>query len=419
MLFRIIDSKVLMKKTAITGILIIWVLAGCASDPQLSLPTTASGNLQSEKILTGAEKTASYLPLLKGKRIAVCANHTSRIGSVHLVDTLLSSGVPLVKIFSPEHGFRGDAEAGAHIRSSVDAKTGLPIVSLYGNNKKPTAEQVADIDIILFDIQDVGCRFYTYISTLHYVMECAAENNKEVIILDRPNPNGYFIDGPVLDMKYKSFVGMHPVPVVHGMTMGEYGKMINGEGWLARQLKCKLTVIAMDYYTHSLRYSLPYPPSPNLQTDEAVYLYPSLCLFEGTAISVGRGTSFPFQIYGHPSLTDGDYFFTPEAIKGVSENPPLKGKKCRGYHLGAFARENLHKENRFSLTFLIDAFLHFPGNEVFFTSPDFFDKLAGNNQLRQQIINKVPESEIRASWQTGLAHFKSIRNRYLLYPDFE
>jgi uncharacterized protein YbbC (DUF1343 family) len=372
-----------------------------------------------EAIITGAERTELYLPLLQGKKVALCGNQTSLVGKTHLADTLVNSGVKLVKIFCPEHGFRGEAEAGAHIQSSVDSKTGIPIVSLYGSNKKPTAQQMAGIDIIIFDIQDVGCRFYTYISTLHYVMESAAECNVQVIIFDRPNPNGYFVDGPVLQTQYSSFVGMHPVPVVHGMTIGEYGSMINQEGWLKNNIKCNLTVIPMKNYTHSLRYSLPVSPSPNLQTDEAIYLYPSLCLFEGTAISVGRGTDIPFQVYGHPSLTAGDYYFTPEPIKGVSENPPLKGLKCRGYNLSSIAKALLMKENHLSINYLIEAYQHFPDKEKFFSNGAFFDKLAGNSTLRQQIINQVPEKEIRASWQSELANFKIMRKKYLLYPDFE
>lgn len=370
-------------------------------------------------IIMGADRTEIYLPLLQGKKVGVCGNLTSRVGKTHLVDTLLAMKVNLVKIFCPEHGFRGEAEAGAHISSSRDEKTGLPIVSLYGNNRKPKPEQVADLDIIIFDIQDVGCRFYTYISTLHYVMESAAENGVEVIVFDRPNPNGYFVDGPVLEMKYKSFVGMHPIPVVHGMTIGEYAKMINGEGWLTNKVTCKLTVIQMDNYTHNNRYSLPYPPSPNLQTDEAIYLYPSLCLFEGTPVSIGRGTTKPFQIFGHPLLTIGDHYFTPEPIKGVSENPPQKGQKCRGYDLTAEAASKRSANNSFSIAYLLKAYQNFPKTETFFNNKEFFDKLAGQSTLRQQIMDGVSEEQIRTSWQPELSKFKQIRKKYLLYPDFE
>lgn len=370
--------------------------------------------------VVGAAFMDIYLPLLEGKKVAVCANPTSVVDSVHLVDTLLARNVQVVSIFCPEHGFRGEAEAGAVIRSSVDSKTGLPIVSLYGKNKKPTPEQLTGIDVVVFDIQDVGCRFYTYISTLSYVMEAAAENGVAVIVLDRPNPNGYFVDGPVLESKFKSFVGMHPVPVVHGMTIGEYARMVNGEKWLSNGVVCELEVVLMGGYTHSTRYSLPIAPSPNLQTDEAIYLYPSLCLFEGTAVSVGRGTPTPFQIYGHPSLSVGDFRFTPRPIKGVSENPPQKGLECRGYDLTGYARQMLDSTNSFSVAYLLTAYESFPHSQfVFFTNGAFFDKLAGTGQLRKQVEAHWPEAEIRASWQPQLDEFKQMRKKYLLYPDFE
>ncbi|MBO4645067.1 MAG: DUF1343 domain-containing protein [Bacteroidales bacterium] len=360
-----------------------------------------------------------YLPLLEGQRVAVCGNHTSMVNGTHLVDTLLSRGVNVTAIFCPEHGFRGEAEAGANIQSSKDSKTGLPIISLYGSNKKPTPEQVNALDVILFDIQDVGCRFYTYISTLHYVMEAAAENGVAVIILDRPNPNGYFVDGPVLDPKFRSFVGMHTIPVVHGMTIGEYGQMVNGEGWLSNGIRCQLTVISMLNYDHTMRYSLPIAPSPNLQTDEAVYLYPSLCLFEGTVISVGRGTEHPFEMYGHPDLSAGTYHFTPHPIKGVSENPPLKGRDCRGFLLTENARELLDSTNSFNLEYLLTAYRNYPDKEGFFLKNGFFNKLAGGVALKNDIVAGKKAEDIRASWQPALTAFKAIRAKYLLYPDFE
>jgi len=368
------------------------------------------------QIRTGAVQTERYFPLLQHLRVAVCFNQTSVIGDTHLVDTLKNAQINIVKIFAPEHGFRGESEAGAVINSSIDAKTGIPIVSLYGKNKKPTAEQLKDVDIIVFDIQDVGCRFFTYISTLHYIMESAAEQNIPLLILDRPNPNGYFVDGPVLEEKFKSFVGMHPVPVVHGLTIGEYAQMINGEKWLDKHLVCVLQIIECENYSHSNRYSLPIKPSPNLSSDAAIYLYPSLCLFEGTDISLGRGTATPFQIFGHPNLTIGDYFFTPEPIKGVSENPPQKGKKCRGFNLTNEA--NLSSGNNFfNISYLITAYNHFPKEMKFFTNPDFFDKLAGNSTLRWQIINGRTEEEIRASWQPALEKFQETRHKYLIYPE--
>ena len=372
-------------------------------------------NTVQAQILVGAACTDHYLPLLEGKRVAVCGNQTSMVGNTHLVDTLIGSGVRPVKIFCPEHGFRGNAEAGAHIASSTDSRTGIPIVSLYGKNKKPTPEQMADIDIVLFDLQDVGCRFYTYISTLHYVMEAAAESGKQVIVLDRPNPNGYYVDGPVLDPKFTSFVGMHPVPVVYGMTIGEYARMINGERWLKGGVQCALTVIEMEGYTHQTRYELPVSPSPNLQTPEAILLYPSLCFFEGAAVSVGRGTPTPFQIYGFPGLRGGDYTFTPVAIKGVSENPPYRDQKCQGFDLTAFATDHLDSAGCLQIDYLLKAYRLFPDKEKFFTNASFFDKLAGTDRLRQQVVKGVSEKDIRASWQDGLEKFKAVRERYLLY----
>lgn len=367
------------------------------------------------QVRPGAECMSHYLPLLKDKKVAVCGNQTSVVGTTSLVDTLLAKHVKVLKIFCPEHGFRGNAEAGASIKSSVDTKTGLPIISLYGQTKKPTVEQLKNIDIILFDLQDVGCRFYTYISTLHYVMEAAAENNIEVIVLDRPNPNGYFIDGPVLDPKFKSFVGMDPVPVVYGMTIGEYARMINGEHWLPNNLQCKLKVIKIENYSHSTHYKLPVQPSPNLPTPEAVYLYPSLCLFEGTAISVGRGTSLPFQIYGAPGIKVGDYPFTPISIKGVAENPPYMNTKCQGFNLTDFAKEHLNGENHFEIKYLITAYKIYPDKAKFFTSEKTFDQLAGSDQLRKQIIAGMSAADIKNSWQKDLLKFKNIRKKYLLY----
>jgi len=369
------------------------------------------------QIITGAEQTERYFSLLKDKKVAVCFNQTSVIGNTHLVDTLVTSGINIVKIFAPEHGFRGEAEAGATIQSFTDTKTGIPIVSLYGKSKKPTAEQLKNVEILVFDIQDVGCRFFTYISTLHYIMEAAAAQQIPVLILDRPNPNGYFVDGPVLEDKYKSFVGMHPVPIVHGMTIGEYAQMINGEKWLESNLICELQIIECKNYTHNDRYSLPIKPSPNLCTEEAIYLYPSLCLFEGTDISLGRGTATPFCVSGHPNLTIGDYYFTPEPIKGVSENPPQKGKRCRGFDFTEEATKNLEINNSFNITYLLTAYKHFPKEMIFFTNPDFFDKLAGNSTLRWQVINGRSEEEIRASWQPALEKFKEMRSRYLIYSE--
>lgn len=371
------------------------------------------------QIRTGAMCMERYLPLLEDKRVAVCANQTSMVENSHLVDTLLSLNVRLKKIFCPEHGFRGKAEAGAHIASSVDKKSGLPIISLYGKNRKPLANQINDLDVILFDLQDVGCRFYTYISTLHYVMEAAAENNVQVVVLDRPNPNGYFVDGPVLDTTFRSFVGMHPVPVVYGLTIGEYAQMINGEGWLNADNKCDLVVIRLENYTHTMRYNLPVAPSPNLSNAEAIYLYPSLCFFEGTAISVGRGTAAPFQIFGAPELNAGDFYFTPTPITGVSENPPCKNQQCRGYNLYEAAHDRLYKNNSVNIDYLITAYNNYANRTQFFTNSSFFDKLAGTSQLRKDIIAGKSADEIRASWQQGINEYKKVRSQYLLYTDFE
>lgn len=364
---------------------------------------------------TGAECTERYLPLLEGKRVAVCGNQTSVVAKTHLVDTLLSRKVNVVKLFCPEHGFRGQAEAGATIASGKDPLTGLPVVSLYGKNKKPTAEQLQGVDVVLFDLQDVGCRFYTYISTLHYVMEAAAENGVKVIVLDRPNPNGFYVDGPVLEPQYKSFVGMHPVPIVYGMTIGEYARMINGEKWLANGVQCDLTVIKIEGYTHETRYVLPVAPSPNLQTAEAIYLYPSLCLFEGTNVSVGRGTDQPFEMYGAPGMQSGDYRFTPRAIPGVSENPPFKGQECRGYLLHDIAADNLNNPGRLNLSYLLTAYRNCVDQSSFFLKNNFFDKLAGTDQLRKQLVVGASEEEIRASWEPDLEKFRHIREQYLLY----
>ena len=378
-------------------------------------PSGSAMAAASETVLrTGAERMEQYLPQLKGKRVALCGNQTSVVGKTHLVDTLLSRKVNLVKLFCPEHGFRGQAEAGATIASGKDPLTGLPVVSLYGKNKKPTAEQLASVEVILFDLQDVGCRFYTYISTLHYVMEAAAENGVKVIVLDRPNPNGFYVDGPVLEPQYKSFVGIHPVPVVYGMTIGEYARMINGEKWLANGVQCDLEVVTLEGYTHETRYELPVAPSPNLQNKKSILFYPSLCFFEGTNVSVGRGTDHPFEMYGAPGLLDGDYTFTPHAIPGVSENPPFKDQECRGELLASVCID-WNAPGSLNLFFLLNAYHNYPDKANFFLKNNFFDKLAGTAVLRQKIIAGATEEEIRASWQPALDEFKSLRSKYLLY----
>lgn len=369
------------------------------------------------QIITGAQQLNKYLPLLKNKRVGLVVNQTSTINNTHLVDTLGKLKVKIVNIFAPEHGFRGDHSAGAKVKSSIDAKTGIQVISLYGKNYKPSADVLKTLDIVVFDIQDVGARFYTYISTLHYVMEACAEQQKLLIVLDRPNPNGYFVDGPVLDTAYKSFVGMHPVPIVHGLTIGEYAKMINGQGWLKNHVQCNIKVITMKGYTHSYKYTLPIKPSPNLPTPESIALYPTICLFEGTNFSVGRGTNTPFECVGKPGFASGDFNFTPKSIKGVAENPPHLNKICSGYLLTDFAK-NIHPLNpQMHLSLLIDFYQKDTAKSTFFIP--FFNQLAGNNQLQEQLKKGVSEEEIRKSWEPALSAYKRLRKKYMLYPDFD
>ncbi|MEN8928844.1 MAG: DUF1343 domain-containing protein [Flavobacteriales bacterium] len=368
-------------------------------------------------IKTGAERMNEFLPQLKGKRVAVVANQTTAINSTHLVDTLLSIGIQVKKVFSPEHGFRGTASAGEHVKSSMDVKTGLPLVSLYGKNKKPSVNQLADIDVVIFDIQDVGARFYTYISTMHYVMEACAENNKKVLILDRPNPNGFYVDGPILEEKYKSFVGMHPIPVVHGLTVGELAYMINGEGWLKGGIKCDFEVIKCKNYSHKDYYKLPIAPSPNLPTMSSIYLYPSLCFFEGTSVSVGRGTDLPFQIIGSPYIKKTHYNFTPRPNIG-SKNPKYNGETCNGFDLSVFGLLYIRNTKELYLHWLLGMKDKTNGKE-FITRSSFFDLLAGTDKLRKQIVSGTSAEEIHDSWISGLEKYKKIRKGYLLYEDFE
>ncbi len=360
--------------------------------------------------VSAAMQLNDYLPLIEGKRVGVVGNQTSIIGETHLVDTLLSLGVDVRRIYTPEHGFRGTADAGAKVNSGKDEKTGLPIVSLYGKNKKPTAEMLQGIDVILFDLQDVGVRFYTYISTMSYVMEAAAENDIPVIVLDRPNPNGFYVDGPVLKTENKSFVGMHEVPVVYGMTIGEYAKMVNGEGWLKGDVTCNLTVIPINNYNRHAIYELPIKPSPNLPNWESVYLYPTLCFFEGSIVSVGRGTGTPFQVYGHPSMR-GSFTFTPKSSSGASK-PLLEGQRCRGENLVEFAHDYAYNDNQLHLEWVIDAYQQLKDKGFF---KDYFRLLAGDKQLQRDIEYGKRADEIRASWQDDLDAFKAIRAKYLMY----
>jgi len=368
------------------------------------------------EIKVGAERTTEYLPLLAGQRVAVVTNHTGRIGATHVVDSLLALKVNVVKVLAPEHGFRGDADAGAHVKDQKDPRTGLPIVSLYGKSKKPSAQQLADVDVLLFDIQDVGVRFYTYTSTLHYVMEAALEQQKRVVVLDRPNPNGFYLDGPVLDTAYRSFVGMHPVPLVHGMTVGEYARMINGEGWLKTGMRCDLTVVQCEGYAHGQFPQINVAPSPNLPNMSAIYLYPSLGLFEGTVVSVGRGTDKPFQCIGYPGNPVGTFRFTPTPTPGAKE-PPYKGRECAGIDLFAYGAFQSRMERRINLQWLIGLYQEAPVKASYFNS--FFDKLAGGKDLRERILRGESEETIRASWQPGLEAFKKVRGKYLLYADFK
>ncbi|GAA4301991.1 DUF1343 domain-containing protein [Nibribacter koreensis] len=361
-------------------------------------------------LLTGAEQTELYLPYLQGKRVAMVVNQTSIIGKKHLVDTLLSRGVKISVIFAPEHGFRGDADAGAHISNNKDAKTGLPILSLYGNNKKPTAEQLKDVDVVLFDIQDVGVRFYTYSSTMHYVMEACAELNKPMLLLDRPNPIGYLIDGPVLVPERKSFVGMNTIPIAHGLTLGEYAQMINGQKWLKNGVQAQVKIIPVKNYDRKQFYSLPVKPSPNLPNDQSIKLYPFLCLFEGTTVSMGRGTQMPFQVIGAPYYPDKSFSFTPVPIQGMSMDPPYKNQVCYGKDL-----RNMRLTENFTLQYLLDFYKASGQKEKFFNN--FFKNLAGTEELQQQILAGKTEAEIRASWQPGLDQYKKMRQQYLLYPD--
>ncbi|MBB3124996.1 uncharacterized protein YbbC (DUF1343 family) [Mesoflavibacter sabulilitoris] len=419
-----------------TVLLFVLTLFACGNQTKKSLTHTEKTVIKTEAdtttetskpLVLGVNRTKLYLPLLKGKRVGIVANQTSEItflqravvdestmGSKkvtqHLVDYLKDyMSVNVTTVFAPEHGFRGQADAGEVVKDGIDTKTGLPIISLYGNNKKPTANQLKDIDVIVFDIQDVGARFYTYISTLHYVMEACAENNIKVIVLDRPNPNGHYVDGPILDPEYKSFVGMHPVAIVHGLTIGEYAKMVNGEGWLKNNITCDLTVIPMDNYARDLEYDLPVKPSPNLPNAKAINLYPSLCFFEGTNVSAGRGTDMQFQIYGSPDLPKTDFTFTPKSNDGA-KYPKHENKVCNGYDL-----RDLKRLDKIDLSFIINAYNATKNKESFFLKNNFIAKLAGTNKLQKQIKAGWTEDKIKATWQSGLEDYLIKRKPYLIY----
>ncbi|TMI82138.1 MAG: DUF1343 domain-containing protein [Bacteroidetes bacterium] len=413
------------------------IVASCsAQKSQKSTDSTPdSQQEQGSKIIPGAERMDVYLPMIKGKRVGVFANQTSTVGNVHLVDTLKKSGVDVKVIFGPEHGFRGTADAGEKVGNYVDEKTGIKVVSLYGSKRRPAAEDLQDVDILIFDIQDVGVRFYTYISSLQEYMEAAMENSKPLLILDRPNPNGFYVDGPVLDPKFKSFVGMQPVPIAYGMTIAEYALMIAGESWLSEKANQKYAyyrtsqnsadtpfhfqVIKCQNYTHKGKYVLPIKPSPNLPEIQSIYLYPSTCLFEGTALSEGRGTDTPFEIFGHPLLPHNLYSFVPKPNEGAKTSKHYY-ETCYGWNLHGTPEQVLKNiDNHIQLKWLIEAYNLFPGKDTFFLKTNSFNRLAGNDVLMQQIKDGKTEQQIRKSWEPALSEFKKIRKKYLIYPDFE
>ncbi|MGB5027921.1 MAG: DUF1343 domain-containing protein [Chitinophagaceae bacterium] len=373
-------------------------------------------------IKTGAEQTDKYLPYLKGKRVAIMANPTTIIGKTHLVDSLKTLGVNIVKVFGPEHGFRGNASAGAHVADETDPATGIPVISLYGKKNKPTREDLADVDVLIYDLQDVGCRFYTNINAMARLMDACHENGKEMLILDRPNPNGYFVDGPVLDMKYKSGIGMFPIPIAHGLTVGEFAQMLNGEGWLPGKVKCTIRIIPVANYTHDMAYTLPVKPSPNLNTQQAIMLYPSTCLFEGIYLNHGRGTYFPFTIIGSPELKGKyEFSFTPTGIKGMAETPLFMDQVCYGLDLRNVDIEQLRKSKQININWIIELYKAHPYKEKFFDSKlsnqmGTIEKLVGSGLFRQQIIDGKSEKEIRDSWEPALSGYKEMRKKYLLYP---
>jgi uncharacterized protein YbbC (DUF1343 family) len=404
-----------------------FLLTNCAAAPPASRPASPPAAASSVTVTSppqvlveaappaaplqvGAAQFGRYLPQMKGKRVGLVVNQTARVGRAFLVDTLLAQGVPVKVIFGPEHGFRGEAADGATIKDGKDAHSGLLVRSLYGATKKPTPEMLADVDVLVFDIQDVGVRFYTFISTMHYVMEAAAEQGKEVLVLDRPNPNGWYVDGPVLEPAHKSFVGMHPIPVVHGLTVGELAQMINGEKWLSGGKQCRLTVVPVAGYTHATRYELPVRPSPNLPNAHSVMLYPTICLFEGTDVSVGRGTDMPFEVIGAPTQPPTRPFsFTPRP-NPASPTPPQHGKLCRGLDL-----RPVGNELGFTVKYLLDFYQQSTAKDKFFSK--YFEQLSGTPTLRQQIIAGKSEQEIRQSWEPALSRYKAMRKKYLLYPE--
>ena len=417
--FRLNSATV--KKIKFTNILLALLMFGVISCTNTLIKGKHSTKNQSA-IKTGADQTELYLPYLKGKRVAILANQTTIIGKKHLVDSLQIHGINIVKVFGPEHGFRGNASAGADVKDEIDKQTGIPIISLYGPKNKPSKEDLANVDIVLYDLQDVGVRFYTNINALSRLMEACQENGKELLILDRPNPNGYLIDGPVLDMKYKSGIGMFPIPMSHGLTVGEFAQMANGEGWLKNGVKATIKIIPVANYKHDMPYTLPVAPSPNLNTQQSVLLYPSLCMFEGTYINLGRGTYFPFTVLGSPHLKGiYDFAFTPTGIKGMAETPLFMNQVCYGLDLRKYDTELLRKSKQINFKWIMELYKASPNKEQFFDSKmskemNNIEIQIGSGLFRQQIIDGVSEAEIRVGWEAGLTAYKNMRKKYLLYP---
>ena len=413
-----------MKKNTLvfTFVCSLLTIVACAQAPKSVQKPTTGKTTTTVKLKTGAEQTEIYLPLLKGKRVAILANQTSMIGNQTTVDSLLKRGVNFVKIFGPEHGFRGNASAGIDVNDDIDEKTGIKAISLYGKHNTPTKEELADVDVVIFDVQDVGVRFYTYINTLQHLMEACAVNNKEVMIFDRPNPNGFYIDGPILDAKHKSGIGLQPIPIVHGLTVGEYAHMLNGQGWLKDKAICKITVIKNANYTHEMPYILPVKPSPNLNTAQSILLYPTTCLFEGIYLNHGRGTQFPFTVLGAPYLKGKYSFsFTPTGIKGMAETPLFMDEVCYGLDLRNYDTSIFRKTKQINIGWVIELYKASPHKENFFKSSlskqmGTIEKLIGVSNFRQQIIDGKSEKEIRATWEPGLSKYKQMRKKYLLYP---
>lgn len=409
-------------KLSYMKLFLLAALFSCAATKMPAADNKGTSSNQPKVIKTGADQTEKYIDLLKGKRVAVLANQTTRIGDTHLVDSLLARGINIVKVFGPEHGFRGDADAGAAVADAVDSKTGVPVVSLYGKKSKPSKEDMINVDIMIFDVQDVGTRFYTYINVMGRIMDACAENNKPLLILDRPNPNGYLVDGPVLDMKLKSGIGAYPIPIAHGVTIGELAKMINGEGWLPGKAKANITIIPVANYNHDMLYTLPVAPSPNLNTQQSIMLYPSLCLFEGTAVSQGRGTKFPFTILGAPSLKGKyDFSFKPVALKGMSMTPLYKDEECYGLDLRNYNLDVLIQSRKINVQWMMELYRNYPDKAKFFDKKQSnqigdIDKLAGVYDFKNQIIAGKSEDEIRKSWEPGLSRYKVMRKKYLIYP---